>query len=303
MTSEHSMSLGHVGAAVAAGVGAGWLLRKAMQERGEWRVLGDKSGGAHAPMMISRDGEFVLKPLDQGERSSVEVEAYHKLRRFPIQPFLCGFHGTRRLNGFEYMQLDSAYHGMQGPCATLDIKIGKKTWDDHAKPEKIAKESKKFDEVYSASSAAEGFRIAGMKAGDLQLNAKNLKARFSLKTHEFGDWALPAFFANGQGSGPLPAGVAGSSKPDTRGCTVDMEAAKDVLKRLKVFQSAAEMGYRGTLRASSLLFTREMKEGGKFNMVLIDLAHYTPNPSLERDDNFCDGLANLIRTWEAWCEK
>ena len=29
------------------------------------------------------------------------------------------------------MELDSAYFGMTGATATLDIKIGKTTWEDH----------------------------------------------------------------------------------------------------------------------------------------------------------------------------
>lgn len=45
-------------------------------------------------------------------------------------------------------------------------------------------ESKKFDEVYSASSAMDGFRVAGMKAGALVLQSENLKPRGSLKTDE-----------------------------------------------------------------------------------------------------------------------
>ena len=31
------------------------------------------------------------------------------------------------------MELNSAYFGMTGPTATLDIKIGKKTWEDTCK--------------------------------------------------------------------------------------------------------------------------------------------------------------------------
>ncbi|CAE7864726.1 IPK2a [Symbiodinium microadriaticum] len=284
----------------------------------EWQVLGGKAGGAHAEMMINTDGSRILKPLDQGARCSSEIAAYRSLACSPLAPFLCGFHGTRKVEGAEYMELNSAYFGMTGPTATLDIKIGKKTWEDQADPAKIAKESKKFDEIYSASSAMDGFRVAGMKAGDLVLNSTNLKARFSLKTKEFGDWLLPAFLASAPGFGvamssphfertlqhrpigPLPEGMAGLCRPDSRGCEVDMRAAAEILGKLKAISTAAEQGFGGTLRAASLLLTREMRHGGRWQVHLIDLAHYTETAE-KRDDNFCDGLQNLIRTWEDWC--
>lgn len=234
--------------------------------------------------------------------SQREVLAYKALAKSPLGPFLCTFHGIRRLGDVQYMELDSAYAGMQGPTATMDIKIGKKTWEDDASPAKVAKESKKFDEVYSQSSAMDGFRVAGMKAGELVLNSSNLKARFSLLTEEFGSWLLPAFFACSPGYGKLPEG-SGKCQPDPRGCEIDMLTAADVLETLRAICAAAEMGFGGTLRASSLLFTREMRMGGKCTVHLIDFAHYSPsiNASSERDANFCDGLQNFLHTWQRWC--
>ena len=84
------------------------------------------------------------------------------------------------------------------------------------------------------------------------------------------------------------------------GCEVDMQAATDILAQLKAISAAAEQGFGGTLRAASLLFTREMRVGGRWAVHLIDLAHYTESAE-KRDDNFCDGLQNFVRTWEDWC--
>eukprot|EP00438_Fugacium_kawagutii_P006406 Skav224259 [mRNA] locus=scaffold2636:105790:106563:+ [translate_table: standard] len=229
--------------------------------------------------------------------SQREVLAYKALAKSPLGPFTCTFHGVRKIGDLQYMELDSAYAGMQGPTATLDIKIGKKTWEDDASPAKVAKESKKFDEVYSQSSAMDGFRVAGMKAGDLVLNSSNLKARFSLKPEEFGSWLLPAFFSSSPGFGPLPAGV--GQQPAPRDSDIDMLAAADVLGVLHAISTAAEIGFGGTLRASSLLFTREMRLGGRCAVHLIDFAHFSPNG--DRDANFCDGLQNLLGVWQAWC--
>lgn len=233
--------------------------------------------------------------------SQREVLAYKALAKSPLGPFTCTFHGVRKIDDLHYMELDSAYAGMQGPTATLDIKIGKKTWEDDASPAKVAKESKKFDEVYSQSSAMYGFRVAGMKAGDLVLNSSNLKARFSLKPEEFGSWLLPAFFSSSPGFGPLPAGV--GKQPDAPSDSdIDMLAAADVLAVLHAISTAAEIGFGGTLRASSLLFTREMRLGGRCAVHLIDFAHFSPsNGNRDRDANFCDGLQNLIGVWQAWC--
>ena len=232
-----------------------------------------------------------------------EAFAYQELSKTALGAFLCPFYGVKRLNESEYMELGSAYAGMQGPTATMDIKIGKKTWEDDASPAKVAKESKKFDEVYSQSSAMDGFRVAGMKAGALVLNSGNLKARFSLRTEEFGGWLLPAFLAGPPGFGPLPAGNAGLSKPDNQNCDIDRVAAVEMLQKIKAISAAAESGFNGTLRASSLLFTREMRLGGRWAIHLIDLAHYSqPSENVGiRDDNFCDGLRNFVQMWEMWC--
>ena len=84
------------------------------------------------------------------------------------------------------------------------------------------------------------------------------------------------------------------------GCEVDMRAAAEILGKLKAISAAAEQGFGGTLRAASLLLTREMRHGGRWQVHLIDLAHFTETAE-KRDDNFCDGLQSLIRTWEDWC--
>merc|ERR1719356_933456 len=144
----------------------------------------------------------------------------------------------------------------------------------------------------------DGFRVAGMKAGGLKLSSDNLKARHSLLSTEFGQWLLPAFFADSPGFGPLPNGMAGQCQPVApTDCKVDLESAREVLGQLMVLSAAAEQGFGGNLRASSLLLTREMRCGGRWCAKLIDLMHYTRTGE-ERDHNLCDGLQNLIGTWE-----
>jgi len=290
-------------AAAAAGAAATYALCKltARKESSGWKLLDQKAGGAHAAMMLSEDGHRLLKPLDQGKRSEVEVLNYECLRKTPIGHFLCGFHGVKDLDGASYIEIDSAYAHMTGPCATIDIKIGRKTWDDNAPEEKRKKEEKKFKEIYAKSSAQDGYRVTGMKAGGLTLSsAENLKSRHGVNKEEFPKWVLPAFFANEHGYGPLPLGPAGTCEPDPRGCQVlDMQAAREILGQMKAFAAAAELGHGGAIRSSSLLFTREMRQGGRWKMVLIDLCHYTPEDG--RDTNFCDGVQNLVKMWETWC--
>eukprot|EP00928_Gymnodinium_smaydae_P057750 TRINITY_DN40975_c0_g1_i1.p1 TRINITY_DN40975_c0_g1~~TRINITY_DN40975_c0_g1_i1.p1 ORF type:complete len:350 (+),score=73.23 TRINITY_DN40975_c0_g1_i1:88-1050(+) len=295
-------------AAAAAGASVGamavaLLLRKSRGPK--YKELGSKAGGAHAPMLLSECGQQVLKPLDQGARSARELRAYEQLQRQPIGVFLCTYHGERWVQGFEhsFIVLDSAYYGMIGPTATLDIKLGRKTWEDNASEEKIRKESAKFQEVYAESSAKDGYRVAGMVAGGLRLWNENLKARKSLLPEEFGAWLLPALFANGEGYGPLPKGLAGQCQPEARGSKIDLGSAAEVLQVLKAMSAVAELGFGGDIRASSVLITREMRMGGRWSVKLIDFAHYSPyktGSEGKRDDNFCDGLAALVKTWSAW---
>lgn len=303
MATFDSKHVVHCVVAAAAGAAATYVVCRLTGPRRAhpaWKTLETKAGGAHSAMMISDDGHRLLKPLDQGHKSEIEMRNYELLRRTPIGPFLSGFHGVKEVDGQQYMEIDSAYANMEGPCATLDIKIGKKTYDDNASEEKKKKEERKFNEIYARSSAQNGYRVAGMKAGDLKLSsAENLKVRCGVNADEFPKWVMPAFFANGQGYGPLPPGKAGTCQPDSRECEVDVQAAREILGQLKAFAAAAELGC-GALRASSLLFTREMRTGGRWKMVLIDLTHYTPGK--DRDANFCDGVHSLVRMWEAWCE-
>ncbi|CAK0888882.1 unnamed protein product, partial [Prorocentrum cordatum] len=83
-------------------------------------------------------GSMAQVPSSRG-KSSMKLSA-HGFCHFG-GPFLPGFYGVRSVAGYEvgFMVMDSAYVGMEPPFATLDIKVGKKTWDDHAKPEKIEK--------------------------------------------------------------------------------------------------------------------------------------------------------------------
>jgi len=215
---------------------------------------------------------------------------------------LSGFHGIQTVADQCYMELDCAIYGMRRPIAALDIKLGRKTWEDDAPAEKIANGEKKFDSIYKDSSVKDGFRVAGMSAGDLKLNKENLQARKSVLTEEFGAWLLPAFFAVAPGYGALPEGPTGSSRPDDKGCTVDTAAARATLEQLQRLAAAAESGFGGVLRSSSVLVAREMRSGGTLVVRLIDLAKFTPyEASNVRDSNLCCGLKNLIKTWSIWC--
>merc|ERR1712046_427021 len=124
-------------------------------------------------MLLSECRQKLLKPLDQADRSMREVEAYEVLRRSAIGPFICGFHGIRTVPGYarNYLVIDSAYAGMSGNFATMDIKIGKITWEDNASKKKIEAESAKFEKVYAKSTAKDGFRVAGCTIGELVLQS------------------------------------------------------------------------------------------------------------------------------------
>ena len=56
-----------------------------------------------------------------------------------------------------YLKLDNVMHNMSNPCV-LDIKMGKRTYDPDAPPEKIAIEVAKFPPVVKL-----GYQLSGMQ--------------------------------------------------------------------------------------------------------------------------------------------
>jgi len=240
-------------------------------------VLCQPKAVGSAQMAVRGDGLRLLKPLEQGESSFDEVKAYHALLKTPISRFLCGYHGVKVIHGQACMELDSAFAGMNGPCATLSIKIG----------------------LADSEQSTEGFSVTEIQAGGLSLTTKQLDRR-GVERKELSEWILPAFFANDPGFGAMPEGPAGTCKPSSRGCSVDLTAARCVLAQLKALLVVAELGFGGTLQGPSLFITREMRIGGKWSMNLVGLAGYRPSEGV--DVNFCNGLAKLTKTWEAWCQ-
>jgi len=240
-------------------------------------VLCEKAAGSRAQTMVRGDGLRLLKALEQGQSSFDEVKAYHALLNTPISRFLCGYHGVKVIHGQGCMELDSAFAGMNGPCATLSIKIG----------------------LADSEQSTEGFSVTEIQAGGLSLTTKQLDRR-GVERKELSEWILPAFFANDPGFGAMPEGPAGTCKPSSRGCSVDLTAARCVLAQLKALLAVAELGFKGTLQGPRLFVTREMRIGGKWSMNLVGLAGYRPSEGV--DVNFCSGLAKLTKTWEAWCQ-
>lgn len=79
---------------------------------------------------------------------------------------LCSAFGDSRFLFFsdvEYLKLDDLTATFRRP-SVLDVKIGAKTYDPLASPEKVALESKKY-----AWSQQIGFRILGMRVSKLSL--------------------------------------------------------------------------------------------------------------------------------------
>lgn len=62
------------------------------------------------------------------------------------------------LTGVRFLELKNISEGMSEPCI-MDLKIGKRTWDPLAGPEKRAYE----DTKYAASKQAYGFCITGFQ--------------------------------------------------------------------------------------------------------------------------------------------
>ncbi|XP_015596724.1 inositol polyphosphate multikinase isoform X2 [Cephus cinctus] len=118
-------------------------------------------------MLRAGDG-CVLKPVEQPLLGEREIAFYERLQdsRDPLmaelRQYTPSYHGTIELEIFnrrvKFLKLKDITAGMTEPCV-MDVKIGKRTWDPLAGPEKKAAEERKYVE----SKKAYGFCIPGFQ--------------------------------------------------------------------------------------------------------------------------------------------
>eukprot|EP01065_Artemidia_motanka_P023319 TRINITY_DN27855_c0_g1_i1.p1 TRINITY_DN27855_c0_g1~~TRINITY_DN27855_c0_g1_i1.p1 ORF type:complete len:293 (+),score=116.70 TRINITY_DN27855_c0_g1_i1:56-880(+) len=251
--------------------------------------LNDKGGrDTHGSPLTDRDGRM-LKPLQKGDRLQRELDTYAELRKGPLAPFLAGCYGTQEVGGQAYLELEDLTHGIDQPRAIMDIKIGRLTFEDDEDPDKIAKQLRKNPE---GSTGALGFRLVGVSAGQYRLLPFELRARCP---EGIGAQTPDEFIREGV----MPLCYAGGDLPDAAAAKQSFSTAalREIIVELRRVLEVAEAGFGGQLRAASLFLARELKEGGRLRVRLIDLAHYSPASGV--DENFTEGLRALVTCLEA----
>lgn len=163
--------------------------------------------------------------------------------------------------------------------AFMDVKIGKKTYEEDASEEKKAKEMAKLT---PGTTGEQGYRLVGVQAGlRYGMISAAIKVRGGLSTDAFIQEGITPFFADGEVADPASAWPAFS-----------VPAVDESLVALDKLQAVVDAGYGGVMRAASVFMGREMKPGGKSCVRVIDLAHFTPSAGV--DDNFAEGLRAFI---------
>ncbi|KMQ93265.1 inositol polyphosphate multikinase, partial [Lasius niger] len=119
-------------------------------------------------MLVCRRTGFVLKPATKAILGEREIAFYEKLKNshdstiVQLKKFVPHYFGTTELRVFnkrtKFLKLRDITEGMAEPCV-MDIKIGRRTWDPLATPEKRATEELK----YAESKRAYGFCITGFQ--------------------------------------------------------------------------------------------------------------------------------------------
>lgn len=249
-------------------------------------------------LLKHKDGS-VLKPiLRSDERTTREQKFYERVfssaecppELVVMRAFVPKYRGIWKTSicgeDVEYLKLDDLTAAFRRP-SVLDVKIGAKTYDPLASPEKVALESKKY-----AWSQQIGFRILGMRVFD------QAEQKYTVYGKDFGlkqtpDTVLEAF--------RLFLGVPHQGSPDF---------LPDLLHQLEVIQHWFESQQLYAFYSSSLLLLYESDPvppssgdnhskpeanaatGRHCAAKMIDFAHVFP--TVERDSNYLFGLRSLM---------
>lgn len=161
--------VGIVGSSSLYGLYLVYIEKKKLENKQTLEVVGGhstkqehKQDESHTILIIH---DKVYKPFQAASkgkklsRGDAEAEFYKLVNelKHPIKAYLPGFFGIDQLDGRTYLVLQDITNGFRKPCL-LDIKMGRRTYDEEATPEKIEKEKKKYppQEII-------GFRFSGMK--------------------------------------------------------------------------------------------------------------------------------------------
>lgn len=140
------------------------------------QVAGHKYGDGKIGCLEVDDGS-ILKHVQRPPKGQRELDFYDEVFKsaddntlIELRPFVPEFHGV--INGeknggvakHQYLKLENLIKNLSKPCV-LDIKMGRKTYDPEASPEKVALEIAKFPPVMQL-----GYQFSGMLKFDIDKN-------------------------------------------------------------------------------------------------------------------------------------
>lgn len=149
--------------------------------------IGEKALTAVLSLIIGRSDSGMLRDKKDGSvmKAAVkpmcgvrEIQFYEQLQENEAQPnpdlrilreinLVPKYHGTVKMpfrgKMIDFIKLEDMTRGMIEPCV-IDIKIGKRTWDPFASPEKVKAEEQK----YAACKQKLGFCIPGFQVYDIK---------------------------------------------------------------------------------------------------------------------------------------
>ncbi|KAL5505126.1 hypothetical protein EMCRGX_G006507 [Ephydatia muelleri] len=230
--------------------------------------------------------EILFKPVQPGAKGLNEVIFYDKLFNCTgelhddiqkLKDLVPRFIGCEKIRDradhlHEFLKLEDITHHFRRP-AIMDVKIGKRVWDDYAEQDKIERERKKYPD-----QEVIGFRIIGMRVFRPKQNDYVYYDRFYGRsvTADTALSALNRFFEDG------------SSRR--------LDVIDTLLEQLVPFLQWAEKQRTLKLFASSLLIVYEgdtsqpVGTGGLLKVKLVDFAHAYEKADEGLDENSAFGM-------------
>jgi len=286
-------------------------IQMSSMKRFEEQIAGH--GMVDGKVLLKHPDGRVLKPKQAPPKGTREVGFYESLAQSidptdeMIRRIVPTFYGIAiSEKGDEFLVLRDVTQGMAQPTV-IDVKLGRQTWLPDAPDKKVAQQKGK----YVGTRTPLGFSVSGMiihcastSEGDQPVIRLDKQFGMSLKTKDVKN--IPKLFFDVERSGP-----------------VNRDLLQTVINKmrevLKVFESQRKYNFYSSslLMAYDAEVVRQVQQGNKeingtegghtaqnrlllldrcVNVSIIDFANVIP--SQERDDNFINGLKNLIQIFE-----
>ncbi|XP_034948306.1 inositol polyphosphate multikinase [Chelonus insularis] len=136
----------------------------------------------NCPGILRAPNGCILKPGEKEVLRKREIDFYERIKSGEdpmfkeLSKLTAKYYGTTELKvsdkSLEFLVLQDITEGLAEPCV-MDIKMGKRTWDPLAGPEKRAKEDQKYSELKQTYSfCIPGFQVYDITTGNLKKFSK-----------------------------------------------------------------------------------------------------------------------------------